>query len=151
MDEPLFFSGEHIFESIAIYINMLKYTKPLQMTSHLILILCPWIKHYWPHITDEKMKNQRNAQLINSKGWMSHWALWFWTQCRHDIESKACFLTVSVEWIINKLDTKLSISWTHWGKDRKQDDSWGWHNSDYGEACQELFSPYVTWGKKDHS
>lgn len=57
--------------------------------------------------------------------------------------------SVSAEWITNTLDTKFTISWTHWDKDRKHHDSQGWHKYDCREACQELFSAFVASGKKD--
>lgn len=57
--------------------------------------------------------------------------------------------SVSAEWIINTLDTKFTISWTHWSKDRKHDDSQDWHKYDYREAYQELFSDYAAWGEEN--
>lgn len=52
---------------------------------------------------------------------------WFWTQYRHGIESKVNFLAASVELIVNTLDTKFTISWNHWSKDKKNDNSSGWY------------------------
>ena len=75
---------------------------------------------------------------------------WFWIQSRHNAESKAYFLAVSVNWIINTfVYITFSISWTHWRKNKKI----RWflkYKSDYEEDCQELFLAYVTWRKKHH-